>query len=166
MKTLDNTLLAEPRDERGRAAVATTSFGSGGLHLISSHEMQSLRNALTKGALPRDFEAKLQRLANQTLLHRFVEQNCRLFVALLQAAHEGSFCEAAPTECERLLRVLAYVRKDDDVVPDYKPGGFLDDQREVRAAATEFETLLDDFKSWRLRYQVPGMWVRRDGVLE
>jgi len=158
MKTLDNTLVEESRDERGRAAVATTSFGSGGLHLISSHEMQSLRNALIKGALPQDFEAKLRKLANQTLLHRFVEQSCRLFVALLQASYEGSFCEASPTECERLLRVLAYVRRDDDVMPDYKPGGFLDDQQEVRMATAELGPLLQTFKAWRLRHQVPAMW--------
>jgi hypothetical protein len=77
---------------------------------------------------------------------------------LLWAANEGSFTQPTKVEKERLLRVLAYVRKDDDAVPDYKPNGFADDQREVRAAVVELGPLLDSFKSWRLSHQVPALW--------
>ncbi len=129
------------------------------LCLVTSHDMQDLGNALARGNLPPDFEAKLRRLAGNSLLHRFVEQNCRLFVALLSAIQDGSFCNARQADRDRLLQVLAYVRKDDDEVPDYKPGGFVDDQREVRAATVEMSLLLQGCKAWRLRHQVPGMWL-------
>ena len=109
--------------------------------------------------MPPDFEAKLRKLAAGSLLHRSVEQNCRLFIALQMAAHDGDFKKADESACERLLRVLAYVRKDDDAMPDYKPEGFADDQHEVRAVATELGALLQTFKEWRLRHQVPRMWV-------
>ena len=132
--------------------------GSGGLHLITAHDVQGLRGALVQGRLPEDFEAKLAKLARGSLSDRYVEQNCRLFFALLLAAQEGSFIEATPSDRERLLRVLAYVRKDDDAIPDYLPGGFADDQQEVRAATTELRPMLQAFKVWRLRTQVPGMW--------
>jgi uncharacterized membrane protein YkvA (DUF1232 family) len=128
------------------------------LHLITAHDVQGLRNALVQGRLPVDLEAKLARLAGGSLSDRYVEQNSRLFFALLLAALQGSFIKATPSDRERLLRVLAYVRKDDDAIPDYLPGGFTDDQQEVRAVTTELNPLLQDFKIWRLRHQVPSMW--------
>jgi len=128
------------------------------LHLVNVHELQDLRSALAKGFVPPDLEAKLAKLAKESLLHQFVEQNCRLFIALLAAAEQRSFTEANPAATERLLRVLAYVRKDDDAIADYKPNGFMDDQREVRAATIELNDLLQSFKQWRLRHQVPRMW--------
>jgi hypothetical protein len=131
---------------------------SGFLHLITPHDVQGLRSALAQGKLPADFEAKLARLGEGNLSDRYVEQNSRLFFALLLAALENSFTEATPADRERLLRALAYVRKDDDAIPDYQPGGFSDDQQEVRAAALELSPLLQAFKVWRLRHQVPGMW--------
>jgi hypothetical protein len=57
-----------------------------------------------------------------------------------------------------LLRVLAYVRKDDDAIPDNRPDGFVDDQQEIRAMLNEMGGLLQSFKMWRLRHQVPEMW--------
>jgi hypothetical protein len=51
------------------------------------------------------------------------------------------------------------VRKDDDAIADYKPGGFVDDQQEVRAATQQLGPLLTSFKAWRLRHQVPRMWL-------
>lgn len=131
---------------------------SGLLHLVTPHDVQEMRSALAKGTLPLDFEAKLARLHEGDLIHRYVEQNSRLFLFLLLAALESSFTESTPAQRERLLRVLAYVRKDDDAIPDYRPGGFLDDQQEVRAAAMELAPLLNAFKIWRLRHQVPAMW--------
>jgi hypothetical protein len=128
------------------------------LHLVTRDEMGALREALARGHVPADFEAKLNRLAQGTLLHRAVARHCRTFIALLQAVHDGSYTQAPPGVCERLLRVLAYVRKDDDSIPDYKPDGFVDDQQEVRKADTEYRSLLEQFKSWRLRNQVPALW--------
>ena len=89
------------------------------LYLVTDHELQALRSA-GPGGLPVDLESKLVRLAGKGLIHRSVERNCRLFVALLLAANEGFFGEASREERERLLRVLAYVRKDDDAIPDYR----------------------------------------------
>ena len=90
--------------------------------------------------------------------HQFIAQNCRLFAALLLATEAGEFCDISPAERDRLLRVLAYVRKEDDAAPDYAPEGFTDDQQEVRAVLVELGGLLTAFKAWRLRHQVPGMW--------
>src|SRR5213083_2086178 len=120
---------------------------------ITPHELEALRDALARGALPPDFLGKLKRLKDGDLSHHFIEQNCRLFAALLVAAEDGSFREGSPAERERLLRVLAYVRKDDDAVPDYKPEGFADDQREMRAATVALDGLIQRFKAWRLRHQ-------------
>ena len=129
------------------------------LYLVTAHDVQGLRSALAQGRLPADLETKLARLAGGSLSERYVEQNCRLIVALLLAAQQNSFTQVTPADRERLLRVLAYVRKDDDAIPDYRPDGFADDQQEVRSAATELNPLLLDFKVWRLRHQVPGMWL-------
>jgi hypothetical protein len=145
--------------ELGRVWVQIPTLQPSSLCMVSAHELQELSATLAHAALPLDFQAKLARLAEGDLTHRFIEQNCRLFAALLVAVREGSFSQATRADCERLLCVLAYVRKDDDAIPDYKPGGFMDDQREVRAALTELHPLLQSFKAWRLRNQVPGMWL-------
>ena len=128
------------------------------LCLVSANELKELSAALDCGALPRDFEAKLARLAEGDLIHRFLAQNSRLFAALLFAVRDGSFRGATRDDCERLLRVLAYVRKEDDAIPDYRIGGFVDDQQEMRTALTLLQPLLTSFKAWRLRNQVPAMW--------
>jgi hypothetical protein len=129
------------------------------LHLVTAHDLKSLRDELTRGNVPPDLEAKLSKLAAGNLGHRFIERNCRTIIALLQAAQQGSFKQASLGACERLLRLLAYVRKDDDAIPDYRPDGFTDDQQEVRALATELSPLLQTFKKRRLLHQVPGMWL-------
>ena len=145
-------------------AAGHTQFGSappprsGLLHLVTPHDLQDLRTALAHGRLPQDFEAKLARLHEGDLIHRNVEQNSRLFYALLLAALECSFTGTNAADRDRLMCVLAYVRKDDDAIPDYRPGGFVDDHQAVRAAATELAPVLHAFKVWRLRHQVPAMW--------
>ncbi len=131
------------------------------LHLVSAPELENLREALSEGRVPLDLQAKLDTLARQGLLHHFIEQNSMLFISLLLAAQAGEFHGATPADRERLLRVLAYVRKDDDAIPDQRPGGFVDDHREVRAASLELEPLLDQFKFWHLRHQVPRMWLAK-----
>lgn len=141
--------------------VRPPASGSGHTPLVNTHEVEDLREELTRGSVPPDFESKLRRLAQSDLGHRFIEQNCRMIIALVEAAQSGSFKEASQEELERLLRVLAYVRKDDDAIPDYRPDGFTDDQQEVRAVMTDLSHLLQRYKAWRLRHQVPAMWAPR-----
>jgi hypothetical protein len=131
----------------------------GALHLISLSELLHLQEALAHGRVPPDFQAKLARLAGDNLRHHFIEQHSRLFLALLLAEHTGDFPPVSPVERERLLRVLAYVRKDDDAIPDSEPGGFVDDLEEVRAASRALAPLLERFKHWRLARQVPALWL-------
>ncbi len=132
------------------------------LQWITPHDLDALRDALARGCLPPDFLGKLKRLKDGDLSHHFVEQNCRLFAALLVATEDCSFREGSPAERERLLRVLAYVRKDDDAIPDYRPDGLSDDQREMRAATVALDGLIQRFKAWRLRHQVPIIWPNRE----
>lgn len=133
---------------------------SGLLHLVTTRELEELRAAVVGGGLPADFQSKLARLAGGDLIHRSVERNCRLFLALLLAADGRGFGEATPTERERLLRALAYVHKENDAIPDYRPDGYTDDQQAVHAVSTELAGLLQGFKAWRLRHEVPLLWVR------
>jgi hypothetical protein len=134
--------------------VATPGF----LNLVNPQELVELRDALMDGRVPRDLQLKLSGLAGGSLLHRFVEQNSRLIIALLTAAYGGSFREASHANLERLLRVLAYIRKEDDAHADCRPDGFVDDQQEIRAMLNEMGDLLQCFKMWHLRHQVPEMW--------
>ena len=55
------------------------------------------------------------------------------------------------------------MRKHDDAIPDYKPEGLglTDDQREMRATTVALDGLIQRFKAWRLRHQVPVMWPNR-----
>ena len=158
MKSWESSVVEDRGTDRVRSVAPMLMAQPGLLYLVTAHDIQGLRSALAQGRLPADLEAKLARLADGSLSERYVEHNSRLFVALLLAALQNSFTKATPAERERLLRVLAYVRKDDDAIPDYRPGGFIDDQQEVRSAATELNPLLLDFKVWRLRNQVPEMW--------
>ena len=156
MKSWRSSVVENCATDQVRPVAPMTMAQPGLLYLVTAHDVRGLRSALAQGRLPPDLEAKL---ASGSLSERYVEQNCRLIVALLLAAQQNSFTKATPAERERLLRVLAYVRKDDDAIPDYRPGGFIDDQQEVRAAATELNHVLLAFKVWRLRHQVPGMWL-------
>lgn len=158
MRSWRSSILEDCATDQVRSAAQMTMARPGLLYLVTAHDVQGLRSALAQGRLPADLETKLARLTGGSLSERYVEQNCRLFVALLLGAPESSFTEATPADRERLLRVLAYVRKDDDAIPDYRPDGFTDDQQEVRAAAKELNPVLLAFKVWRLRHQVPGMW--------
>ncbi len=144
--------------DHARLGVQPPLVRSGLPYLVTPNDVHEMRSALIKGRLPADFETKLTRLGEGSLVERYVEHNSRLFFALLLAGVESSFIEASASDRERLLRVLAYVREEDDAIPDYLPGGFIDDQQEVRAAALELAPLLQEFRAWRLRHQVPGMW--------
>jgi hypothetical protein len=125
---------------------------------VTPQELEALRKSVLNGCLPAGFLNKLTGLATGDLAQRSVEQNCRLFAALLLASEHGPFREASAADRERLLRVLAYVYKEEDAIPDVQAGGFADDQSEVRAVTLELAELLHAFKAWRLRFQVPAMW--------
>lgn len=158
MKALEHNwgeLRAEPaaRPTKPPPPVRPTYLG-----LVTTQELDELRLCLQRRQVPPDLEAKLAHLTEGDLTDRFVARNSRLFIALLLAVDAGLFSHARPSQCERLLRLLAYVRKDDDAVADYKPGGFKDDQAEVRAALLEFPELLKAFKAWHLSRQVPSLW--------
>jgi hypothetical protein len=153
-----SSVLQDCAADRIRSVAPMTMAQPGFLYLVTAHDVQDLRRELAQGRCPADLEAKLERLASGSLNECYVQHNSRLFLALLLAALENSFTKATAADRERLLRVLAYVRKDDDAIPDYRPGGFNDDQQEVRAAAKELNPVLLDFKVWRLRHQVPDMW--------
>lgn len=145
-----------------RAPVRTLASRPALEHWITPHELEALREALGRGGLPPDLLGKLGRMSGGDLSHRFIEKNCRLFAALLLAAEEGAFRDASQAQRERLLRVLAYVRRDEDALPDYRADGFTDDQREILAATVELGALLQTFKAWRLRQQVPWMWADQE----
>jgi hypothetical protein len=98
-------------------------------------------------------------------MQQFLAQHCRNFIALLQATHEPAFPALSPVTLDRFLRVLAYVRKDDDAIPDYTPSGYTDDRDEVRATVELLARELEQFKAWRLQHQVPGMWMTKPGAL-
>jgi hypothetical protein len=159
MKTLERNVSEDSVVSPIWASAVRPASRPSYLFLVTEHELGELRIALAKGNLPLDLEAKLTKLAGGNLGHHFLQQNCQTFIALLLAAQDGSFKGASRAECERLLRVLAYIRKDDDAMPDYRRDGFADDQAEVRAVTSEFGPLLQGFKAWRLCHQVPAMWV-------
>ena len=98
------------------------------------------------------------------LRRSFIELNCRKMIALLSAAREGKFKGGDWADYERLLRVLAYVRKDDDAIPDYRANGFDDDQQELRTTMLALNPLLQRFKQWWLLHKVPELWLANRGV--
>ena len=147
--------------ETGRYSRSHASLGQTTRHrlgLVNPHEIEDLRHKLARGQIPPDLELKLKKLSQGHLGHRSIEQNCRTIIELLLAGCQGVFNGANAEERERFLRVLAYVRKDDDAIPDYRPDGFADDLQEVQAVTRDLGSVLQNFKLWRLRHQVPTMW--------
>lgn len=132
--------------------------GLGALNLVSAHELENLRAALVAGMTPLDLERKLATLDVHDPVKHDVRQKTLLFLALLNAVREGVFRDV-PVDCQqRILRVVAYVRKTDDAITDLREGGYLDDLAEVRAAVHDLAGLLQRFKCWRLEHQVPALW--------
>src|ERR1041385_2492272 len=52
------------------------------LHLVSQSEIADLRQALLRGAIPLDFEDKLNRLAKGDLIQQYVAKHCVDFIGL------------------------------------------------------------------------------------
>lgn len=128
------------------------------LHLVSAGELQELRAELEEGRVPLDLQDKLAALVGRDALHHFIGHNGLLIASLLLAAEDGAFHGCTREELEYLLRVLAYVRKEDDAIPDHRTDGFADDHQEVRLAMQSLERVLREFKEWRLQHQVPRLW--------
>ena len=153
-----NTLGKECRAGWASARGYESSFNP--LQLVGADEIQAILAAVRRGELPADFQSKLGRLRFGDLRQSAIEQHCRLFFEMLLACHGGDFHDLTVEQFELVARVLAYVRKENDVIPDYLPLGFTDDHQEVRAASSELSTVLQGFKAWRLKNQVPSLWVR------
>src|SRR3954462_12829220 len=115
MKSASLTSIEQQMTRHAAVRPTQTPVRPDFLHLVTAGELEGLKQAIVRRSLPMDFEAKLTRLAHGDLTHRFVERNCRLFAALLLAVQHDIF-GASKADCERLLRVLAYARKDDDSI--------------------------------------------------
>ena len=125
---------------------------------VTAAEIRTLGEHLEEGVVPADLETKLRALARGSVLEQIVEKQCRRFISLLLAEQAGGFTETSPRQKELLLALLAYVRKDDDEIPDYLARGYVDDHSQIRAALPELGHLLEQFNLWRLRTQVPVIW--------
>jgi len=126
-------------------------------HYTDDEDLRLIRSGLDRPHLLAEFERKLQRLHNGSLLEHALEQHCRLFLSLLRSARLGLF-PLLEADQERILRLLAYVQKEYDAIPDHQPQGFTDDFQEARAEAERLGSLLDRYKHWRLRHHVPSLW--------
>src|SRR5208282_3217777 len=158
MRSWRSSVLEECATDPVRFGAQMAPVRAGLLHLVTAQDVQELRLALVKGRLPADFEVKLSRLGEGSLVERYVEQNSRLFFALLLAAAESSFIRATPSDREHLLRVLAYVRKEDDAIPDYLPAGLSDPQQQLPAAATELGPPLQRLIVRSHPHKPPAIW--------
>ncbi len=154
------TILSWQSCEITRFHTEPSTVRASELHFVTSHDLRALEEAIDRGRLPKDFDRKLAILSCGTLIDQYVEQTSRLMFSLLVASRQGLFPGVSRAAFDRLLRVLAYVRKDEDAIPDYRSDGFRDDAREIRAVEGELKALLQAFKSWRLRHQVPDLWAR------
>jgi hypothetical protein len=125
---------------------------------VTPAEIRTLAEYLDERAVPADLEFKLRVLAQGGVLEQIIEKQCRRFISLLLAEQAGLFNEASPHQKELLLALLAYVRRDDDEIPDDLPRGYVDDHLQIRAALPELGHLLEQFNLWRLRTQVPVIW--------
>src|SRR5512140_3021345 len=63
------------------------------LHWVTRQDVLDLQEALRLGWVPPDFERKLTELAGGGFVEQQIERNCRLLIALLTAACNGSFRE-------------------------------------------------------------------------
>ncbi len=126
--------------------------------MVTPEEMNALRHALDQGTAPPDLRAKLARLRKDNLREHYLKQRSDLLIGLLSAAQACEFRLATPEDRERLLRVLAYVRKDDDAIPDSLPDGFTDDHDLMRQVCCELKSVLGRYQAWHLACRVPRLW--------
>lgn len=156
--TDENRLRTKPKSTGERPSCASRVTA---LHLVTAAEVEQLRGELRRGAVPTDLDAKLHQLLDRDLAHQSLAHACLWFIALLQATFEGAFTAATPQEIELMLQVVAYLRKDEDAIPDLQPNGYSDDQQEARSAVDRLRSLVLRFKQWRLQHVVPRLWADR-----
>lgn len=135
-----------------------TSVTLKALQMVTQAELEAFEDALKRGHLPGDLMDKLDEL--QTDQHRdfYLKQQSLLIGRLLLAVSAQEYAHVSPHEGEKLLRILAYVRKEDDLIPDSWPGGMTDDHDLMRLTCAEMSGVLQKFKAWHLARQVPGLW--------
>jgi hypothetical protein len=135
------------------------------LGLVSEGEVRSLDADLERGIVPPDLARKLEFLDPTDVVEGGLRQRAYRILDLLAAVRDGAYPDLSVVQRERLLRVLAYVRKDDDAVPDSRrPGGFADDLVEARSAFRDLGPVLDKFTRWHLTHRVPRLWQGRQPV--
>jgi len=128
------------------------------LDMVTKAEMENLCDSLHQGHVPSDLQAKLERLRTDDPKEFYLKQQSLLLMSLLMSPAAQSYCTLRPNVCERLLRMVAYVRKDDDAIPDTWADGMADDHDLMRMTCTELRAALDTFKAWHLSRRVPLMW--------
>jgi len=130
----------------------------GALDLVTAREMETLCRDLAQGRIPLDLQAKVSVLRVDDPMEFFLKRQSELLLAFLMAPEASQYCRIRPDDCRRLLRMLAYVRKDDDAIPDTCPGGFVDDHDLMRMTCRELDQVLDAFKAWHLSRRVALLW--------
>lgn len=128
------------------------------LEMVTEAEIEALCDALHQDQIPADLRAKLDRLRTDDPKEFYLRQQSLLLALLLMSSAALGFCSLRPQVCRRLLRMLAYVRKDADAIPDTWPGGMADDHDLMRLTCTELREALDTFKAWHLAQRVPLLW--------
>jgi hypothetical protein len=128
------------------------------LDVVTDREIHSLRHSLRSGKAPSDLRAKVSSMTTTDAQENSLKQRAVLLIDLLAAAEAGEFRNSPTAAVDQLLRVLAYFRKDDDVIPDSLPGGFEDDHELMRQVCGQFKPVLDRYKAWHLTERVPLLW--------
>lgn len=141
------------------SAVGGTGVTVKALEMVTDAEMEALCDALHQDHLPADLQAKLNRLRVDDPRELYLKHQSLLLSSLLMSPAAREFCLVRPRVCERLLRMLAYVRKDDDAIPDTWPGGMADDHDLMRLTCSELREVLATFKAWHLSRRVPSLWI-------
>ena len=126
--------------------------------MVTEAEIKALNEALDQGHLPADLRAKLGGLRTDDPRELYLKRQSLLLGSLLMSPAAVAYCRLHPRVGERLLRMLAYVRKDDDVIPDTWSGGMADDHDLMRLTCRELREVLDTFKAWHLARRVPSLW--------
>ena len=131
------------------------------LEMVTKAEMEALGDALQQNRVPQDLRAKLDWLRADDPKEFYLKQQSLLLASLLMSPAAREFCVLRPDDCERFLRMLAYVRKNDDAIPDLWPDGMADDHDLMRVTCRELREAIAAFKAWHLSRRVPLLWTER-----
>jgi hypothetical protein len=129
--------------------------------MVTEAEINALCDSLREDRVPADLQAKLDRLRTDDPKESYLKRQSLLLASLLMSPSARGFCRLRPHDCERLLRMLAYVRMDDDAIPDTWSGGMADDHDLMRLTCADLREALETFKAWHLSRRVPLLWNAR-----